>query len=149
MKAKKDTKKTKKDIGKWCNFHKIPWHNTVDCRSKQSLVAKVKASESDVDFDSEPEPERGIWIIDMEPSATIATTKLQPGELDEPEEGEHLFHSQMWVKGTPLHFIVDSDSHKNLISKEVIKRLALPTTLHPQPYTIGWLCQGSDLHVSQ
>jgi hypothetical protein len=73
-------------------------------------VAEVKASESDVDYDSEPEPERGIWIIDVEPSATIATTKLQPGEPDEPEEGECLFHSQMWVKGTPLHFIIDSGS---------------------------------------
>jgi hypothetical protein len=51
----------------------------------------------------------------------------------------------MWVKGTPLHFIVDSGSQKNLISAEVIKRLALPTMPHPQPYTIGWLHQGSDL----
>jgi hypothetical protein len=81
----------------------------------------------------------------MEPSATVATTKLQPGEPDEPEEGERLFHSQMWVKGTPLHFIIDSGSQKNLISVEVVKRLALPTMPHPQPYTIGWLCQGSDL----
>jgi hypothetical protein len=55
----------------------------------------------------------------------------------------------MWVKGTPLHFIVDSGSQKNLISAEVIKWLALLTTSHPQPYTIGWLHQGSDLHVSQ
>jgi hypothetical protein len=31
-------------------------------------------------------------------------------EPTDPEEGEHLFHSQMWVKGTPLHFIVDSGS---------------------------------------
>jgi hypothetical protein len=98
-------------------------------------VAEVKAFESDADSDSETEPERGRWIIDMEPSATIATTKLQPGEPDEPEEGEHLFHSQMWVKGTPLHFIVDSGSQKNLISAEVIKWLgpannATPTTLH-------------------
>jgi hypothetical protein len=112
-------------------------------------VAKVKSSESDADYDSEIEPERGRWIIDAEPSATVATTKLQPGEPDEPEEGEHLFHSQMWVKGTPLHFIIDSGSQKNLISAEVIKRLALPTTLHPQPYTIGWLHQGSDLRISQ
>jgi hypothetical protein len=55
----------------------------------------------------------------------------------------------MWVKGTPLHFIVDSGSQKNLISAEVIKWMALLTTPHPQPYTIGWLCQGSDLHISQ
>jgi hypothetical protein len=55
----------------------------------------------------------------------------------------------MWVKGTPLHFIVDSGSQKNLISAKVIKRMALPTTPHPQPYTIGWLYQGSDLHISQ
>jgi hypothetical protein len=52
----------------------------------------------------------------VEPSATIATTKIQLGELDELEEGKHLFHSHMWVKGTPLHFIVDSGSKKNLIA---------------------------------
>jgi hypothetical protein len=78
--------------------------------SKKSLVDEVKAFESDVDYDSKEEPERGIWIIDVEPSATVATTKLQPGEPDEPEEGEHLFHSEMWVKGTLLHFIIDSGS---------------------------------------
>jgi hypothetical protein len=65
------------------------------------------------------------------------------------EEGERLFHSQMWVKGTPLHFIVDSGSQKNLISAEVVKQLGLSTTPHPQPYNIGWLCQGRDLCVSQ
>jgi len=112
-------------------------------------VVEVKASESDADSDPETEPERGRRIIDAEPSATIATTKLQPDEPDEPEEGERLFHSQMWVKGTPLHSIVDSGSQKNLISAEVVKRLALPTTPHPQPYTIGWLRKGSDLRVSQ
>jgi hypothetical protein len=33
--AKKDTESTKKDTRKWYDFHKIPWHNTVDFRSKQ------------------------------------------------------------------------------------------------------------------
>jgi hypothetical protein len=108
--AKKGTRKTKKYTGKWCNFHKIPWHNIVDFRSKKSLVAKVKASKSDAGFDFESEPEMGKWIIDAEPNATVATTKLQPGEPNEPEEGKRLFHSQMWVNGTPLHFIVDSGS---------------------------------------
>jgi hypothetical protein len=149
-KTKKDNGKTKKDTGKWCEFHKSPWHNTVECCSKKSLVAEVKAFESDAGSDSESELEKGRQIIDAEPSAIVSTTtKVQPDEPDEPEEGECLFHSQMWVKGTPFHFIIDSGSQKNLISVEVIKWLALPTTPHPQPYTIGWLCQGSDLHVSQ
>jgi len=48
-------------------------------------VDEVKTSESDAGSDSDSELERGIWITDTEPSATIATTKLQPGEPDEPE----------------------------------------------------------------
>jgi hypothetical protein len=55
----------------------------------------------------------------------------------------------MWVKGVPIHFIFDNGIQKNLISVEVIERLDLPKTPHPQPYTIGWLRQGKDLHVSQ
>jgi hypothetical protein len=55
----------------------------------------------------------------------------------------------MWVKGAPLHFLVDSGSHKNLISAEVVKRLDLPMTSHLQSYTIGWIFQGRDLRVSQ
>jgi hypothetical protein len=79
----------------------------------------------------------------------VSTTKLQPGEPDEREEREFLFHSKMWVKGTPLHFIIDSGIQNNLILVEVVKRLALPTMPDPQPYTIEWLHQGSDLRVSQ
>ena len=49
----------------------------------------------------------------------------------------------------PTVFFVDSGSQKNLISAEVIKKLGLSTTPHPQPYNIGWLHQGRDLRVSQ
>jgi hypothetical protein len=55
----------------------------------------------------------------------------------------------MWVKGAPIHAIFYSGSQKNLISAEVVKQMDLPTTPHPQPYTIGWLHQGRDLRVIQ
>ena len=50
--------------------------------------------------------------------------------------------SLMWEKGSPLQFLVDSESQKNLISVEVMKRLGLPTIAHPQLYTIGWIHKG-------
>jgi hypothetical protein len=146
---KKSNEKTKKDTRKWCEYHKIPWHNTNECRSKQSLMVKLNASKSKVNFDSESNPKGGKQIINVEPSAMVTTTKVRPSKPKEPEEGEHLFHSQMWVKGALFHFIVDSGIQKNMISVEVVNRLNLPMTPHPQPYTIGWLRQGRDLCVSQ
>eukprot|EP00253_Pinus_taeda_P027878 PITA_27878 len=150
---KNNTTKPKKDTGKWCEFHKSPTHNTSEFRTKQSLVAELKASESDARSDPEPEPDKGNGkgkqIIDANPNAIVATAKTQKDEPENLEEGERLFHSQMWVKGSPLQFIVDSGSQKNLISVEVVKRLGLTTTPHPQPYSIGWLHEGRDLKVRQ
>ena len=71
---------------------------------------EVKAFELYAGSESKSELEKGRQIIDVEPSPTIANTKIYPDESDEPEEGERLFLSQMWVKGTPLQFIVDRGS---------------------------------------
>jgi hypothetical protein len=73
---KKGNEKLKKDTGKWCEYHKIPWHNTKECHSKKSLVVELKASEPEAHFDFESNPEGGKWIIDAEPSAIITITKF-------------------------------------------------------------------------
>ena len=69
-------------------------------------MAKLKVLESDACSDSKSEPDKGNekWkqIIDEDPNATVATTKIQKNEPEDPEEEECLFHSQMWVKGSPL-----------------------------------------------
>ena len=95
--AKYNTAKPQKDTGKWCEFHKSSTHNTSECWAKQSLVAEMRASESDACSNSELEPnnvnDKGKQIIDVEPNATVATTKIQKEELEDPEEAERLFHS--------------------------------------------------------
>ena len=83
----------KKDTGKWCEYHKIPWNNIEECRSKKSLMVELKAFESEIDSDSKSNPKGGKWIIDDEPSAIVATTKVQLSKPEETEEGECLFHS--------------------------------------------------------
>jgi hypothetical protein len=56
-------------------------------------MAELKASDSKADSDSESNPEWGKQIINFETSAIVATTKFWLSEPEEPEEGEHLFHS--------------------------------------------------------
>jgi hypothetical protein len=84
--------KPKKDTGKWCEFHKSFTHKKSECRAKQSLVAELKASESDACSDSELEPnegnDRGKIIIDAEPNAIVATTKIQKEEPRRPRRGK-------------------------------------------------------------
>ena len=109
-------------------------------------MAELKASDANACSDLESEPNKGKGkgkqIIDAETSITISTVKIQKNEPEYLEEGELPFHSQMWVKDSPLQFIVDSGSQKNLISVEVMKWLGLATTPHLQPYSIRWLHQG-------
>jgi hypothetical protein len=45
----KNGNRNTKEIGKWCDFHKIPWNNTDECYSKHSLVAKIKEKELNPD----------------------------------------------------------------------------------------------------
>jgi hypothetical protein len=71
---KKGHGKTKKYTVKWCDFHKIPSHNTNECHSKQLLVVEIKYKESNPD--SENNGKR--HIIDAEPTATVMTTTIQP-----------------------------------------------------------------------
>jgi hypothetical protein len=111
-------------------------------------VVDIKYKEPNSDSESDSENTGKRQIIDADPAVIVATATIQQEPTDL-EEGESLFNSQMWVKGILLHFIVDSGSQNNLISTEVVKQLRLLTTPHPQPYNIGWLCQGKYLCVIQ
>jgi hypothetical protein len=73
--------KTKNDTGKWCDFHKIPWHNTDEYRSKQSLVVEVKDTEPNPDSESDLENIENRQIIDADPTATVMTTTIQPRRI--------------------------------------------------------------------
>jgi hypothetical protein len=79
-------------------------------------VVELKASKSEADSNSESTLGGGKRIINVELNAKVTITKVHSSKPKEQEEGEHLFHSHMWVKEAPLHFIVDSGSQKNLIS---------------------------------
>jgi hypothetical protein len=80
----KGNRKMKKDNGKWCDFHKIPGHNTNEYHSKQLLVAEIKDMEPNHDSESDSENTGRRQIIDAEPTVIVATAKNQPKEPANP-----------------------------------------------------------------
>jgi hypothetical protein len=70
-------------------------------------VVEVKDKESNPDSESDSKNIENKQVIDVDPNATVVTTIIQLEEQVDPEEREHLFYSQMWVKGTLLHLIID------------------------------------------
>jgi hypothetical protein len=105
-------------------------------------VAEIKEKYPNSDLQSNSKNNGKRQIIDIDPTATVATITIQLEEPTDPEEGESLFHSHMWVKGIPLNFIIDSGSQTNFILVKVVKQLEFPTTPHPQTYNIGWIFKG-------
>jgi hypothetical protein len=79
-------------------------------------VVDIKDKESNPALESDSENTGKREIIEEDPITMVTTTTFQPEEPTYPKEGEFLFHSHMWVKGTLLHFIVDSRNQKSLIS---------------------------------
>jgi len=75
--GKKGKLKANNDIGKWCDFHKIPWHNTDECCSKNSLLVEVKDTESNTDLESTPKNIENKQIINTYPTTIVATKTIQ------------------------------------------------------------------------
>jgi hypothetical protein len=63
MQEKKGNGKSKKDTRKWCEFHNIPWNNTDECRSIQSLVSELKDKESNPNSDPDSENNKRRQIM--------------------------------------------------------------------------------------
>jgi hypothetical protein len=75
-------------------------------------VVEIKDKDPNPDSESDSENTGKRQIIDADPAAIVATAIIQPEEPIDLEEGECLFHSHMWVKGTPLHLLLISEARR-------------------------------------
>lgn len=87
--------KVKKDVVKWCEFHKNPTPNMDECCTEHALMPELKNLETYACYDYESKPNKGTnkgnKIVYVESTMKLATTKLQKVETKDAEEGEFLF----------------------------------------------------------
>ncbi|OMO49962.1 reverse transcriptase [Corchorus capsularis] len=62
---------------------------------------------------------------------------------------ENLFHTRIYANGKPSSVIIDGGSCTNIASVYLVKELALPTTKHPKPYSLGWFNDREEIKVNK
>jgi hypothetical protein len=60
-----------------------------------------------------------------------------------------LFHIRVIMRHTKIDTLIDSGSQSNLISEELVKQLELKTPLHHKPYTLKWISNHHQMHITK
>lgn len=63
------------------------------------------------------------------------------------EQRHAIFRTKCTIEGKVCELLIDSRCTENVISSKVIKVLNLSTSLHPNPYKIGWVKRGVEVSV--
>jgi hypothetical protein len=61
----------------------------------------------------------------------------------------NLFHIRVIMRHTKFDTLIDSGSQSNLISEESVKKLGLKTKIHHKPYTLKWISNNYQMHITK
>jgi hypothetical protein len=112
---------------------------------------------------------RPKWFKEKKETQTVATTTSNPTDLgsDSGDEskislvgmtgkfGEEidcrskLSHIRVIMRHTKIDTLIDSGSQSNLISEELVKKLGLKTQTHHKPYTLKWISNHHQMHITK
>jgi hypothetical protein len=69
--------------------------------------------------------------------------------VEAPIQRNSLFRTSCKTKDRVFKVIIDSGSTDNLVSTEMVEKLELETTAHPNPYKVSWFQKGHQVMVSK
>jgi hypothetical protein len=152
---------------------KRKWHgkkeNVVARKEERSSCKHCKKEGHDEDRCWQLHPKkRPKWFNERKGKQTIATT-TRPTYLGSYSSDEsrvslvgmtckicegidcrsNLFHIRVIMRHTKIDTLIDSGSQYNLISEELVKQLGLKTQVHHKPYTLKWISNHHQRHITK
>ncbi|XP_074302919.1 uncharacterized protein LOC141637254 [Silene latifolia] len=124
-----------------------------ECPQKQALTIQelvnlvpnfvLPEPESKSDLQEEESGDEVIHIVepynDEENEVLVLRSLHTEAAHVEEEQRERLFHSRCKVNNQIYTFIFDSGSCTNVVCRDLVDNLKLPTKNHPKPYKLHWL----------
>lgn len=96
---------------------------------------------------AEPEAPKELEVTENYPEQGEAL--LLRKVIDESVQRRSLFKKVCKAEGKCCKLIIDSGSTDNLVSTEMVKKLKLRKTVHPEPCKVAWLQKGHQVLVSE
>jgi hypothetical protein len=160
--SKKDDKRKRYGNGKNAN--------TVSKKEEKPSCKHCKKEGHDEDKCWQLHPEkRPKWFKGKKGTQTVAATTSKPIDLgsdsgdeskmtlvgmtgkfgEETDCRNKLFHIRVIMRHTKIDTLIDSGSQSNLISEELVKKLGLITQTHHKPYTLQWMSNRHQMHITK
>jgi hypothetical protein len=160
--SKKDDKRKRYGNGKNAN--------TVSKKEEKPSCKHCKKEGHDEDKCWQLHPEkRPKWFKGKKGMKTVAATTSKPIDLgsdsgdeskmtlvgmtgkfgEETDCRSKLFHIRVIMRHTNISTLIDSGSQSNLISEELVKKLGLITQTHHKPYTLKWMSNHHQMHITK
>jgi hypothetical protein len=118
-------------------------HKSFECPEKKREAGETHIAEAQR-RDSEAEYAEGGRSLVMQKVLLTPEKKMENSA-----QRNNLFRTACKTKDRVCKVIVDSGSTDNLVSTEMVEKLELETTDHPEPYKVSWLQKGHQVNVTK
>ena len=125
-----------------------------ECPNKKRVMLTqdgyVSASDDDqAEPSTEESEEINAYPDDVGPNCTnLMVQRVAADRIEGQGQRWSIFQTQCTVKDTACKLIIDSGSYTNIVSKQLVESLSLPTWKHPQPHCVEWLYNSGKLKVT-
>jgi hypothetical protein len=123
-------------------------HIMRECPNRKTILlvddAYISESEDEMPPLEDDTNNDNATALDAWPALTVPSLMAHKVHRDdnvivEPGQRRSIFQTECTIKGEICKVIVDGGSASNMISKDVVESLSLPTWEHPKPYYMQWI----------
>ncbi|XP_020084894.1 uncharacterized protein LOC109707772 [Ananas comosus] len=100
-------------------------------------------------YDHYEDAEEHVDVYPIEGESLVTQRVMITPRAEEDDWRRHnIFHTRVLCGGKVCNVILDGGSSENIISKEAVEKLKLPTEKHPHPYKVTWFHKGNEVPIN-
>ncbi|KAG8639483.1 hypothetical protein MANES_14G147049v8 [Manihot esculenta] len=141
-----------KPMGDICYRCRQSGHRSNNCPERRGVNAdrrQVNIVEQVAETDEKVDDDDRSIAGSKDGEVTYVVKKILCSTKQEDEtQRRKIFQAKCRVGEAICRLIIDSCSCENLIAKQLVEKLQLPTQPHPSPYKVGWIKEGPTIDVT-